>query len=49
MKQIIMVVDNNEYVYGTYEAETSAQINAINKLALDIAEQRQIETYVIDV
>ena len=48
MKKIIMIVDGQEYIYGTYRAETSAQINTINELAMEIADQRNIETYVID-
>lgn len=44
--QIVMIVDGQEYVYGTYPFSTDAEKTKVNELALKIRGERQVETYV---
>ena len=44
--QIVMVIEENEYIYGTYPFNNSEEKNRINKLALDIREQRKVDVFV---
>ena len=41
MWKVIMIVDNAEYVYGTYTNQ-----NRANEVAMQVREQRDVETYV---
>ena len=47
--QIIMVVDGEEYVYGTYSYNTNEEKNRVNELAMKIREEREVGTYVKEV
>ena len=47
--QIIMVVDGEEYVYGTYSYNTNEEKNIVNELAMKIREEREVGTYVKEV
>ena len=44
--KIIMVVDGEEYEYGTYDFETIEQRNRVNELAMKIRMERNCQTYV---
>lgn len=44
--KIIMVVDGEEYEYGTYPFETSEQKEKVNVLAMKIRDERKCQTYV---
>ena len=44
--QIIMVVDGEEYVYGTYPYNSKEEMNKVNELAMKIRDERSIGTYV---
>ena len=44
MFKVIMVVDNEEYTYGTYSNRDRA-----NEIAMEVREQRSIDTYVTEV
>lgn len=47
--QIIMVVDGQEYVYGTYPFDTVKDKNNVNELAMKIRDEREIGTFVREV
>lgn len=47
--QIVMVVDGNEYVYGTYPFETAKERNKVNELAIKIRDERAVGTFVREV
>lgn len=47
--QIIMVVDREEYPYGTYPYNTNEEKNKVNDLAMKIREEREVDTYVKEV
>lgn len=47
--QIIMSVDGEEYVYGTYPYNTNAEKIRVNDLALKIRDEREVGTYVKEV
>ncbi len=47
--QIIMVVDGEEYAYGTYPYNTNEEKNKVNELAMKIREEREVGTYVKEV
>ena len=44
MFKIIMIVDGNEYGYGTFYDRNEA-----NKVAMEVREMRKVETYVEEV
>lgn len=44
--QIVMIVDGQEYIYGTYPYSTSAEKDKVNDLAMKIRDEREIGTYV---
>lgn len=44
--QIIMVVDGEEYIYGTYPFSTNEEKNKVNEIAMKIRDERNIGTYV---
>lgn len=44
MFKVMMIVDNEEYVYGTY-----ADRNKANEIAEQVGYERDIETYVEEV
>lgn len=47
--QIVMVIDGEEYVYGTYPFDTDAEKTKVNDLALKIRNERECDTYVKEV
>lgn len=47
--QIIMVVDGEEYFYGTYPYNTNEEKNKVNELAMKIRDEREVGTYVMEV
>lgn len=47
--QIIMVVDGEEYAYGTYPYNTNEEKKKVNDLAMKIREEREVGTYVKEV
>ena len=47
--QIVMVIDGNEYVYGTYPFETVKDKNKVNELAIKIRDEREVGTFVREV
>lgn len=47
--QIIMYIDGEEYVYGTYPFDTSEDRNKVNELAMKIREERDCYTYIEEV
>lgn len=49
MAKIVMVVDGEEYVYGTYPFETYEEKNKTNEIALRISKERGVYTYVEEV
>ena len=44
--QIVMVVDGEEYVYGTYPYNTNSDKLRVNDLAMEIRDEREVGTYV---
>ena len=44
MFRVMMIVDGEEYAYGTY-----ADRNRANEIAMQVREERDIDTYVIEV
>jgi hypothetical protein len=44
MFRVVMIVDDNEYGYGTFYDRNEA-----NKVAMEVREMRKIETYVEEV
>ena len=44
-----MVIDGNEYVYGTYPFETVNDKNKVNELAMKIRDEREVGTFVREV
>lgn len=44
MYRVMMVVDNEEYAYGTYADE-----NRANEIAIEVRDQRDVETFVEEV
>lgn len=49
MAQIIMIIDEEEYVYGTYPFSTIEEKNKVNELAMKIGSERDCHTYVKEV
>lgn len=49
MAQIMMVIDGEEYVYGTYPFSTIEERNKVNELAMKIGSERDCQTYVKEV
>jgi hypothetical protein len=49
MAKIIMIIDGEEYVYGTYPFNTSNEKNYVNELAIQIRNERGCDTYVEEV
>ena len=47
--QIVMVVDGDEYVYGTYPFNTLCERNRVNDLALKVKDERSVDVYVKEV
>lgn len=47
--QIVMVVDGDEYEYGTYPYNTNEEKKKVNDLAMKIREEREVGTYVKEV
>ena len=47
--QIIMIVDGEEYLYGTYPFNTNEEKIKVNDLALKIRDEREVSTYVKEV
>ena len=47
--KIIMLIDDEEYVYGTYSFNTSAEKNKVNELAMIIRDERECYTYIKEV
>lgn len=46
MLEIVMVIDGNEYVYGRYDIRNR---NAVNELAMEVRDTRQVETFVREI
>lgn len=46
MAEIMMLVGGQEYRFGTYPFETNEQKDRVNELAMEIREERGVETYV---
>ncbi len=44
--QIVMVVDGEEYVYGTYPYNSNTEKLRVNDLAMKIRDERKVCTYV---
>lgn len=44
--EIIMCVDGEEFSYGRYHFETNDQKRRVNELAMNIASERSVYTYV---
>lgn len=42
--KVIMIVDDEEYTYGTYDSRNKA-----NEVAIQVRDERDIETYVEEV
>lgn len=42
--KVIMIVDDEEYTYGTYDSRNKA-----NEVAIQIRDEREVETYVEEV
>ncbi len=49
MARIMMVVDGQEYAYGTYPFGTDEEKTRVNEIALEIAEERGVYTYVLEI
>ena len=47
--QIVMVVDGQDYVYGTYPYNTSTEKCKVNELAMKIRDEREVGTFVREV
>lgn len=47
--QIVMVVDGEDYSYGTYPYDTNEEKNKVNDLAMKVREEREVSTYVKEV
>ena len=47
--QIVMVIDENEYIYGTYPFNTDLEKNRVNEIALHVRNERQVDTFVKEV
>lgn len=47
--QIVMVVDGEEYPYGTYPYNTRREKIQVNELAMKIRDERKIDAYVKEV
>lgn len=47
--KIVMVIDGEEYAYGTYPFDTDAEKIKVNDLALKIRNERECDTYVKEV
>lgn len=49
MAKIVMVVDGQEYLYGTYLFITSTEKARVNELAMKIREERGVDVYIEEV
>lgn len=47
--KIIMLIDDEEYVYGTYPFNTNAEKDKVNELAMIIRDERDCFVYVKEV
>lgn len=47
--KIVMVIGDEEYVYGTYPFNTSAEKNKVNELAMKIRDERECCIYIKEV
>lgn len=47
--KIIMLIDDEEYVYGTYPFNTNVEKNKVNELAIKIRDERDCYTYIKEV
>lgn len=47
--KIIMLIDDEEYVYGTYPFNTNVEKNKVNELAMIIRDERDCYTYIKEV
>lgn len=44
--EIVMVIDGEEYIYGTYPFETDVEQTKVNNLAMQIRDEREVGVYV---
>jgi hypothetical protein len=44
--KLIMYIEGDEYVYGTYSFNTPEEKNKVNELAMRIREERDCYTYI---
>lgn len=47
--KLIMYIEGDEYVYGTYSFNTPEEKNKVNELAMRIREERDCYTYIEEV
>lgn len=47
--QIVMEIDGEEYLYGTYPFDTNSEKNRVNELAMKIRTERNVDTYIKEV
>ena len=47
--KIIMLIDDEEYAYGTYPFNTSTEKDKVNELAMIIRDERDCYTYIKEV
>ena len=47
--KIMMIVDGEEYAYGTYPFKTAEEKNRVNELAMQIRAERDCQTYIEEV
>ena len=46
MLEIVMVIEGNEYVYGRYDIRNR---NAVNELAMEIRDTRNVDVFVREI
>lgn len=46
MAEIIMVIDGEEYVYGTYPFDSYDQRDRVNELAMKVRDEKGVRVYV---
>lgn len=49
MAEIVMRVDGEDYVFGRYPYSTKEEQNKVNEIALKVANERGIYTYVREI
>lgn len=47
--KLIMNIEGEEYVYGTYNFNTPEEKNRVNELAMKIRDERDCHTYIEEV